>query len=324
MIQGMNRDFFLLNEDCSINRTFYLTETKNRDWEDIATGFDQQIGKYFVFIGEIGDNSAQYDEKSIIRFEEPLIETSSSLDSVLTKFDILRFRYPDGNRDAETLLFDPLTSDLFIVSKREDSVRVYRFAYPQSTTSVTTLEHISTLPFSGIVGGDISPDGLELLLKNYSDVFYWSRDKTESWGTILVQTPKHVPYTVEPQGEAICWTNDASGYVTVSEQSPLKIQSHLYFYPRLKTDGISDLYKNSSNLIKVSYSDDSRILFTVSTKPGDFVNVEIHDIEGKIIATLFSDKATGSEVRCSWDATHGTYFCIVRTSQNTFSKKFIY
>jgi hypothetical protein len=41
------------------------------------------------------------------------------------------FQYPDGSRDAETLLLDPLTKDIYVISKREfEDIRVYRAPYP--------------------------------------------------------------------------------------------------------------------------------------------------------------------------------------------------
>ena len=42
-------------------------------------------------------------------------------------------------------MLDPLTKDLYIVSKEGPS-KVYRAAYPQSTTGKTTLEYVAKLP----------------------------------------------------------------------------------------------------------------------------------------------------------------------------------
>ena len=48
--------------------------------------------------------------------------------------DRLRFVYPDTIRDAEAMMLDLLTKDYYIITKREDSVRLYRAAYPQRRT----------------------------------------------------------------------------------------------------------------------------------------------------------------------------------------------
>jgi hypothetical protein len=87
-----------------------------------------------------------------------------------------------------------------------------------------------TLPFSRIVAADFSDDGNEIIMKNYKNVYYWSvmdRPVTE----VLKERPHIVEYTEEPQGEAITFAHDGSGFYTVSEKNKNK-KTYLYFYPR--------------------------------------------------------------------------------------------
>ena len=82
-----------------------------------------------------------------------------------------------------------------------------------------------------LVGGDISPDGTEVLLKSYVKVFYWRRQTGQSLVDLLQTEPTILPYMPEPQGEAIGFATDGSGYYTLSEaQSGL--EPRLYFYRR--------------------------------------------------------------------------------------------
>ena len=108
--------------------TYLLNGISNRDWEDIAVGPGPEKGKSYIYIGEIGDNGAWYDNKYIYRIEEPNIsKIQSPVEKTIDKVAILTFQYPDGSRDAETLMIDRLTGDIIIVSKREENVHVYRF-----------------------------------------------------------------------------------------------------------------------------------------------------------------------------------------------------
>jgi hypothetical protein len=89
------------------------------------------------------------------------------------------------------------------------------------------------LPFTQIVGGDVSPDGKKLLIKNYEHVYYWVNEKYKPLKELIRETHFEVPYEVEPQGEAIGWARDHSGFFTISEKNIGK-DTYLYFYKSRK------------------------------------------------------------------------------------------
>ena len=234
---GGDPKVYLISDRGKTLATYVLAGVKSRDWEDIALGPGPEPGETYLYIGEIGDNTAQYPIKKIYRFVEPTASDGTPVDTV-RQVDTIRVMYPDGARDAETLLVDPLTSDLYIISKRERLVSIYRDAFPQRTTELDTLEKLGQIPreqvgiLEQLVGGDISPDGKEVLLKSYVQVFYWRRDNGQISLVDLLQTePQPLPYVPEPQGEAIAFAADSSGYYTLSEQQS-GIEPHLYFYER--------------------------------------------------------------------------------------------
>lgn len=222
---------------------YVLDGIQNRDWEDIAIGPGPEKGQQYLYIGDIGDNRAQHDLKYIYRVPEPDVRADQTPREVsLSDIETITFRYPDGKRDAETLLSDPTTKDLYVISKRETKVRVYRASYPQSTTAPMTLEPVATLALNAqdarsgwLAGGDISPSGREILLKSYIGIYYWSRAPGQPVYEALTAEPTLLPYIPEPQGEAVCWKADGSGYYTVSEEYD-DIPAHLYFYPRVQAD----------------------------------------------------------------------------------------
>ena len=217
--------------------TYVLAGAKNRDWEDIAVGPGPQEDETYVYVGEIGDNQAQYPVKRVYRFVEPTHTGLNTVDTV-QQVDQIQFVYPDGRRDAETLLLDPLTKDLYIISKRDQFSRIYQVAYPQKTSQIDTLEMVGHLPqkvqriLSQPTGGDIAPNGREVLIKSYVQVYYWQRENAQTSIAQLLQTaPEILVYSPEPQGEAIGFAVNGSGYYTLSEQRG-GAKPSLYFYKR--------------------------------------------------------------------------------------------
>ena len=213
--------------------TFLIEGVEARDWEDVAVGPGPIKGRQYLYIGDIGDNLSKFDIKYIYRVAEPeVLRNQPPVEATLSEVETIAFQFPDGKRDAETLMVDPLTKDIYIVSKRESKVRVYRAPYPQSTTETITLEYVASLNLNNVVGGDISPSGNEVVIKTYSAIYYWHKPPDEKWVQMFEKDPVRVPYVPEPQGEAVCWRADGLGYYTISEE-PGGIPSHLYFYPRL-------------------------------------------------------------------------------------------
>ena len=220
-------ELFLLNRKGSIVGKI-KTPFINFDWEDIAIGPGPQANETYLYLGDIGDIALNLDIKRIYRFPEP-----ASLTATITNYDRIQFRYPDGSYDAETLLLDPLTRDLYIVSKWEGRAHLYRLAYPQSTTEVMTAEKVGTMTIgSDLTGGSISTNGREIIVRGYTAIHYWKRSVEEKASTVLLRAPdKTLPYIFEPQGEAVCFDKDGKGYFTLSERRNVP-SVNLYFYAR--------------------------------------------------------------------------------------------
>ena len=248
---------FLIDSAGQIKATIWFDNVKHRDWEDIAIGPGPDEGKNYVFVGDIGDNESEHKFKFIYRIEEPALDLTGQIDTTLTKIDCIKIQLPDGSRDAEAMLVDPLTKDIYIFSKREVKVNLYKVAFPQSTTEVNKAELVlpklefnqyeaqsfakdgeetlingyhSTF-YNQVVGSDISPDGLEIIVKSYSSVYYWKRGKNESIPDALKKTPMMLPYIPEPQGEAIAFDRAGKGYYTLSEERG-KLPQRMFFYRR--------------------------------------------------------------------------------------------
>ncbi|MCL5280524.1 MAG: hypothetical protein M1376_11520 [Planctomycetes bacterium] len=210
---------YAINEKGQLLGTCRTKGANARDWEDIAVGPGPDPNRSWVYIGDIGDNAAKRPEIIVYRVPEPKVDAVTPFGQMtIGPAEALRLVYPDKPRDAETLLVDPLTRDLYILSKRELAPRVYRAAYPQSTTQPIKLEQVAVLPLGLFpTGGDVSPDGRWVIVRGMFGAALWERPLgAPLWRAFLGQA-KAIPIAAEPQGEAICFDSKGIGYFTISE-----------------------------------------------------------------------------------------------------------
>ncbi len=220
---------YLIDNKAELIKTYWIEDANNFDWEDIAIFTNSVTNENIIYIADIGDNYAIRNHVKIYTIKEPDINVQK--DSSIQVEETYFFKYEDGPRDAETILLDPQNSELFVISKREENVRIYQAPYSLSATDTMELKNVGSLPFHNITAGDITQDGSEVLLKNYNAIFYWSRDSDQSLFKTLQQPHEILQYTPEPQGESIAWDLNEKGYFTLSERN-IPHEQVLYFYKR--------------------------------------------------------------------------------------------
>lgn len=225
---GSPAELALLGYDGSVKGKISVPNADNRDWEELAMGPGPNQGTNYLYIGEIGDNNAQHPFSRIYRLPEP-----ANLQTPITQVERINFRYPDGPRDAEAMFVDPLTKDIYIITKREpNNVRLYRLPYPQNINEVTVAESYGELPITFVTGAAISPDGSEIAVRTYTNIAYWKRNPNQTIADALQNgNTRQLPYRVEPQGEAICFDKEGKGYFTISEKGSAS-SVNLYYYAR--------------------------------------------------------------------------------------------
>lgn len=225
---GNPPDIYLLGQNGNIKGKVHLQDAVNIDWEDIQLSTGPYAGTSYLYIGDIGDNNAVRASCSFLRFPEPAAGTSN-----VNQYDKIRFNYPDGPRDAEAFLVDPSTKDIFIITKRDSQSKIYKLSYPQDTINITTATYVGSLSFSGVVSAALSANGEQLMVKTYGNLYYCTRGASQSIDTTLKGTFKKLGYQLEPQGEAVCFALDGSGFYTLSETSSiLPITPTLNFYKK--------------------------------------------------------------------------------------------
>jgi len=301
---GDSARIFAMNTHGQHRGVVTLAGAENRDWEDIAVGPGPAAGVSYIYVADIGDNKSRYSIKYIYRFPEPKFPAENTPhDTIITNYARIAFQLQDGKRDTETLLSDPLSGDLYVISKRESSVRIYRLPFPQDTMNLIIAHYVTSLPITYIVGGDISQNGNEILLKTYTNVFYWQRQEDKPLWESFASVPDTLPYTPEPQGEAICWAKNDSGYFTLSEEIA-NLPANLFFYQRLQASGMKihpneqiDFFlgQNYPN----PFNQRTRIPFALSAP--SWTKLQILNLPGQCIATLIDKKLEAGNHYAVWD-----------------------
>jgi hypothetical protein len=217
---------YAVNRAGKLLGTFLLDGATAIDWEDIAIGPAPNGGSY-LYLADIGDNNARRASVRVYRMAEPHVDPAKAPETEVVKGAVaFDFVYEDGPRDAEGFMVDPLTGDFYVVSKRDLGNRLYRLSAPDPKL-VNTLHAEITFPFFGATGAEISPDGMQVLIRRYSSgpalaataASYWRRqDASTSLVELLKQPAEIVPLVVETQGEAIAFSSDNRGFYTTTER----------------------------------------------------------------------------------------------------------
>ena len=158
---------------------------------------------------------------------EPVVDPDADpVQEEIADFDTLTLLYPDEPHNAETLMVDPVTGDLYVVTKDiEGNSSVFRKAAPHEDGSESTLEWVADLTFgvdplpgsTRTTAGDFSPLGDRIAIRTYSGAFLWRRDQSATIADAFAGEPCDMGAPDEPQGEALAFTRDGAGYLTLSE-----------------------------------------------------------------------------------------------------------
>jgi hypothetical protein len=235
---GDSARIYALNNTGKLLRTCRIEGARCRDWEDIAIGPGPDKQLDYLYIGDIGDNRAKHPSVIIYRVPEPKVDPNSvSVSMQIGPAEMIELVYPDGPKDAETLMVDPLNGDIYVISKRKLFCRIYHAASAKLTKEAARLSQVAVLPWAMAVGGDISPDGNCIIVRSLSHASVWIRPNGKPLWQAFSQRSNDIKLMPEPQGEAICFDADGRGFFTVSE----KAHQPIYYY------ATSDESKKQSN-----------------------------------------------------------------------------
>ncbi len=217
-------------DEQGVNRgTWSVGGATNVDWEDIAIA-SVSGGAAQLYIGDIGDNLARRKEIAVYRFDEPLVSGTANNNATTAPAVKIRLRYPDGARDAETLLVHPATGDIYIIAKTfAAKTSVYQAtarSISENKAGVTTLTRVAELSLPAmfgnlVTGGDISRDGRSIALCDYLQGYELTLPAdAKEFNRIWQQSIAIIQIGARQQGEAICYSPDGKSLLATSEKLP--------------------------------------------------------------------------------------------------------
>jgi len=213
-----------------------LLGVNNVDWEDLAA-FEVR-GQPYLLVADIGDNYAQRRDVRLHVFQEPeFTPGTTGLDGELQPLATLRFRYPDGPRDAEGVAVDAARGEILLLSKREAKPIFYRLPLllesPDERLVAERLGHLQGMPetrFDDLAKGairglygrsptaiDLDVDGRSMLLLTYTAVYRLQREADEDWSEAITRPvtwladhplPNAEALTVAPSGDRVYFTSE--------------------------------------------------------------------------------------------------------------------
>jgi len=226
---------YAIRTDGELVSVWRVTGAQAIDWEDISIGPGPIRGKSYLYIGDIGDNSSARKEIVVYRVLEPKLTladqaSSKSKPRISASAEAIRLRYPDGKHDAEALLVDPKSGNIYIVTKVAlQNPTIYEAVADKSSAQPITMKSLGELKvpslFGGIItGGSVSPDGKRIALCDYFQGYEAvlpanSSNFEDIWKQRLVS----FDFGKRKQGESVAYRLDGLALLGTSEgrDSPL-------------------------------------------------------------------------------------------------------
>lgn len=202
--------FVTMNDSGDRGRVFTVDPATGRtvgvtQWADSPTDVEALApgGNGAVWVGDIGDNTSRRDSVCIARV--PVGRGDRTVHP-----PCYELTYPDGARDAETLVRNPATGRLYVVDK--DVFHGTLYAVPRHLSA----NHANRLvPVGSVLGlatdGSFFPDGRHLVLRDYVGAIVYSFPS--------LQPVARLPLPIQQQGEGISVAADGRVYVSSEGQS---------------------------------------------------------------------------------------------------------
>ncbi|MGZ4429946.1 MAG: hypothetical protein ACXVXH_18175 [Nocardioidaceae bacterium] len=145
---------------------YTVTGASAHDWEGMASA--RSGSTRYVYVGDIGDNGKKRATIAVHRVVEPSTLRSGSLTPTTWTF-----RYPDGPHNCETLLVQPGTLRIYVVTKDSAGGAVYSAPATPSTSGVNVLTKVASAPVT-LSDGAFLDDG-RLVLRGYERAYLYTR-----------------------------------------------------------------------------------------------------------------------------------------------------
>ncbi|MES2966095.1 MAG: hypothetical protein V4760_19600 [Bdellovibrionota bacterium] len=233
---GTGPQFWITSRDGSGARAVKIKDYVPKDPEEIAVGpCPGSAKKTCIALGDIGDNRGARKNVGVF-----FVEELEKFTNEVTPVGIVRFRYPDGARDAEAFGIMP-NGDLVVVTKEGSLLkptkpaRIYRARASDLARATAgeeiTLMHVGTIDVPAIVkdkgvGGlvtamSIAGDGSRFVLLTYDKAVEVEIDlSTEKWVGVASEAARVVDIARLQGQESVSYDRNEKDILYSTEQVP--------------------------------------------------------------------------------------------------------
>jgi hypothetical protein len=215
---------FAISTNGALLARYYIPNVFFGDFEDISFGPGPTPEHQYIYLGDIGDNFASRPNIRVFRFPEPAVyayQSNSPPVQPVPSWQEIALTYPDGPHNAEAMMVDPITGDLFIATKLITNSGIYQVTRAQldggGPIEMTFVREMSFIGLKSVSGADISADGGLIAIRRNGKAWLWVRAAGQSISNVLAGVPTVIPNAGEPNGEAIGFHPTGLGYYTLSE-----------------------------------------------------------------------------------------------------------
>ena len=197
------------------------------DWEDVCS-FEID-GESWLLVGDIGDNARQRGVTSpacqLLLIKEPKLDARAAASTAREiSIDVVRtikFEFPDGPHDCESLAVDTTTKQILLVTKT-GPFKCAMYSLPLNLTAGTETskaKRVTSISATFATAMDLSPDGRRLaIVSMLGGVLLTRKDpQKDSWADASMNSLTTLTLPNRKQGESVCFTADGNSLLLNSE-----------------------------------------------------------------------------------------------------------
>jgi len=176
---------YMLDRQGRLVGTTTLSGVTPVDIEAISAGRDGSL-----VVADIGDNSGTRDSVVVYKIPQP-----STGDHTVTP-TALTLHYADGPRNAESMIYDPASGRVLVVSKLIIGAKIYRTPKDAFSRDSAMLRPVADAPMMA-TDASLLPEHHAIVVRTYLDAVVYHYPGLTSW------TDLELP--AQEQGESIAW-----------------------------------------------------------------------------------------------------------------------
>ena len=225
---GGTPDIHLAGTDGTDHGKVILADTRNIDWEDLAS-FTLD-GQNYLLVADTGDNGSKRESCTLHILREPTLPAvGQKLAATVTVAWQIHFCYEGGPRDCEAVAVDAKAGKIILISKRNEPPEVYQLPLrPPANSGILTATRLGPTavrsPLNALIPFQNQPTGLAITADHslaavvtYYSIFLFPRRPEESWADAFAKPPTALQPHLLGQAESVTFSKDGKSLYSLSE-----------------------------------------------------------------------------------------------------------